>query len=76
MSAKEGSEGPGWLLRGIVSGDGGAADSRDEWAYEFFERIVVDSSCREDRAALLSPTGFVGLRSVSDNQPIPLRRPN
>ncbi|MER8104557.1 DUF3710 domain-containing protein [Kitasatospora sp. NPDC094016] len=71
-----GCDGPGWLLRGIVTGEGGAAETRDEWAYEFFERIVVVPSFQPTSAAFLSPSGFVGLRPVSDNQPIPLRRPD
>lgn len=71
-----GSEGPGWLLRGIVSGEGGYADSHAEWAYDYFERTVVVPSFQQAAAALLSPAGFSGLPVVSDNQPIPLRRPD
>lgn len=36
-----GCDGPGWLLRGIVSGDGAAPDSRDMWAYNLFSDTVV-----------------------------------
>ncbi|MGW3073012.1 DUF3710 domain-containing protein [Kitasatospora sp. NPDC001132] len=71
-----GCDGPTWLLRGIVSGVGAAADSRDEWAYEFFERTVVDPSYQQVPTALLSPAGVVGLRAFTEGQPIPLRRPD
>ncbi|MFJ7247103.1 DUF3710 domain-containing protein [Kitasatospora sp. NPDC098652] len=71
-----GCGGPGWLLRGIVSGKGARAESRDGWAYDFFERTVVVPSYGQVSAAMLSPAGFAGLRPTADNQPIPLRRPD
>jgi Protein of unknown function (DUF3710) len=70
-----GCDGLGWLLGGIVSGGGAAADSRDEWAYEVFERTVMVPSYRQSSAALLSPTGVVGLRTVADGRPVLLRWP-
>ncbi|MEU6821538.1 DUF3710 domain-containing protein [Streptomyces atriruber] len=39
-----GCDGPGWLLRGVISGEGAAPDSRSSWVYETFFRIVVDST--------------------------------
>ncbi|MEU1180445.1 DUF3710 domain-containing protein [Streptomyces sp. NPDC005820] len=36
-----GFDGPGWLLRGVVTGAGAAPDSTDEWPYEFFGNTVV-----------------------------------
>ncbi|MFD7020878.1 DUF3710 domain-containing protein [Streptomyces sp. NPDC059928] len=36
-----GCDGPRWILRGIVSGLGAEADSRDEWPYEMFMNTVV-----------------------------------
>ncbi|MFI7497868.1 DUF3710 domain-containing protein [Streptomyces sp. NPDC049687] len=36
-----GFDGPGWLLRGVVTGAGAAPDSTDDWPYEFFGNTVV-----------------------------------
>lgn len=36
-----GFDGPGWLLRGVVTGAGAAPDSTDDWPYEFFRNTVV-----------------------------------
>ncbi|MEV8627430.1 DUF3710 domain-containing protein [Streptomyces sp. NPDC051079] len=36
-----GCDGPGWVLRGIVSGAGAAQDSRDDWAYRTFSETMV-----------------------------------
>ncbi|MEV6419158.1 DUF3710 domain-containing protein [Streptomyces sp. NPDC051662] len=36
-----GADGPGWILRGFVTGDGAEPDSRDHWAYEMFMETVV-----------------------------------
>lgn len=36
-----GCDGPGWLLRGIITGDGAEPKSRDVWAYEAFANTVV-----------------------------------
>ncbi|MEC4020975.1 DUF3710 domain-containing protein [Streptomyces sp. H27-D2] len=36
-----GCDGPGWLLRGDISGTGAAPDSTDLWAYEMFSGTVV-----------------------------------
>lgn len=36
-----GCDGPGWLLRGIISGDGAAPESQDMWAYSLFLDTVV-----------------------------------
>jgi hypothetical protein len=37
-----GFDGPGWLLRGVVTGEGAAPDSPDLWAHEFFTHTVVN----------------------------------
>ncbi|MFE7382069.1 DUF3710 domain-containing protein [Streptomyces zhihengii] len=39
-----GCDGPGWMLRGIVSGAGAAEESDEAWAYEVFAGTVVDPS--------------------------------
>ncbi|MFJ8011113.1 DUF3710 domain-containing protein [Streptomyces sp. NPDC096339] len=36
-----GCDGPGWLLRGVVTGEVAQPESRDDWAYAYFERVVV-----------------------------------
>ncbi|MFE7333200.1 DUF3710 domain-containing protein, partial [Streptomyces sp. NPDC057565] len=36
-----GCDGPGWMLRGVVSGTGAKPESRDEWPYEIFLGTVV-----------------------------------
>ncbi|MFD9723634.1 DUF3710 domain-containing protein [Streptomyces sp. NPDC059072] len=36
-----GCDGPGWLLRGVISGEATQSASRDDWAYAYFERVVV-----------------------------------
>ncbi|MFB6776450.1 DUF3710 domain-containing protein [Streptomyces sp. NPDC056352] len=36
-----GCDGPGWMLRGIVSGIGADPQSADEWAYDIFSGTVV-----------------------------------
>ncbi|WP_416979055.1 DUF3710 domain-containing protein [Streptomyces sp. T028] len=36
-----GFDGPGWLLRGVVTGAGAAPDSTDDWPYAFFGNTVV-----------------------------------
>ncbi|TXS49075.1 DUF3710 domain-containing protein [Streptomyces sp. t39] len=41
-----GFDGPGWVLRGIISGTGAAEESDDEWAYEVFAGTVVDHTFR------------------------------
>ncbi|MFC8505302.1 DUF3710 domain-containing protein [Streptomyces sp. NPDC057411] len=42
-----GYDGPGWVLRGIVSGAGAAQESREGWAYRIFSATVV---CPSDAA--------------------------
>ncbi|MFJ6141436.1 DUF3710 domain-containing protein [Kitasatospora sp. NPDC092286] len=69
-----GFEGPGWLLRGIVTGEGADPASQDEWAYSYVERVVVDPSFRKVPDPLLSPAGFGSLQPSSDS-PILLRMP-
>lgn len=41
-----GCEGPGWLLRGIVSGAGAASESRSVWVYDTFLQAVVVPAAR------------------------------
>ncbi|MEV8528417.1 DUF3710 domain-containing protein [Streptomyces sp. NPDC052000] len=50
-----GCDGPRWMLRGIVTGLGADADSRDEWPYEMFMNTVVvpDFSNAEDSGICL-----------------------
>lgn len=36
-----GCDGPGWLLRGIVTGDEGKPDSPGDWSYGIFEGTIV-----------------------------------
>ncbi|MFJ7201452.1 MULTISPECIES: DUF3710 domain-containing protein [unclassified Streptomyces] len=56
-----GSDGPGWLLRAIVSGDGAVPGSGNVWAYEIFLATVVVSSYASSRMGdvirLHSPAG-------------------
>ncbi|MDJ0344345.1 DUF3710 domain-containing protein [Streptomyces sp. H10-C2] len=40
-----GCDGPGWLLRGVVTGEGAAPDSTDQWAFETFMNTIVDPTC-------------------------------
>lgn len=49
-----GHDGPGWLLRGVVSGAGAARTSTDDWAYRLFAATVVvpSHSSPEDGPAL------------------------
>ncbi|MFE9557813.1 DUF3710 domain-containing protein [Streptomyces sp. NPDC006703] len=50
-----GRDGPRWILRGIVTGLGADADSRDEWPYEMFMNTVVvpDFSNEQDSGICL-----------------------
>ncbi|MFE7588959.1 DUF3710 domain-containing protein [Kitasatospora sp. NPDC057512] len=70
-----GWDGPGWLLRVTVTGDGAAPDSRDEWAHSYAERIVVVPSFEPALPLSLSATDFGAGRLRSDGQPIRLRMP-
>ena len=36
-----GCNGPGWLIRGVISGEGAAPDSREEWPYDVYQSTVV-----------------------------------
>lgn len=36
-----GCDGPGWMLRGVISGSGAEPESRDEWPYDIFLGTVV-----------------------------------
>jgi hypothetical protein len=48
-----GSDGPGRLLRGFVSGVGAAPDSDEEWPSETFQGTVVRTSSAPRRADTL-----------------------
>ncbi|MFJ3505607.1 DUF3710 domain-containing protein [Streptomyces sp. NPDC090135] len=48
-----GCDGPGWLLRGIISGEGAAPDSQDTWAYDLFLNAVVSPAVGEGRGGLI-----------------------
>ncbi|WP_326766065.1 DUF3710 domain-containing protein [Streptomyces sp. NBC_01591] len=56
-----GSDGPGWMLRAIVSGDGAVSGSGNVWAYETFLATVVVSGYASSRMGnvirLCSPVG-------------------
>ncbi|MFJ2809004.1 DUF3710 domain-containing protein [Kitasatospora sp. NPDC087271] len=69
-----GFEGPGWLLRAVVTGEGADPGGQDDWAYGYVERVVVDPSFRKVPNPLLSPAGFGSLKPPSDS-PILLRMP-
>ncbi|MFI6440991.1 DUF3710 domain-containing protein [Streptomyces sp. NPDC050759] len=60
-----GFDGPGWILRGFVSGVGAEADSKEEWPYDTFQGAVVRTSSappRTDTLIVLSPgRGLTGL---------------
>lgn len=56
-----GSDGPGWMLRAIVSGDGAVSGSGNVWAYETFLATVVVGGYASSRMGnvirLRSPVG-------------------
>ncbi|MGW9450162.1 DUF3710 domain-containing protein [Streptomyces sp. NPDC055632] len=52
-----GCDGPGWLLRGIVSGEGAAPDSQDTWAYDLFLNTVVSPAAGEGGLVVLRAPG-------------------
>ncbi|MEU8542228.1 DUF3710 domain-containing protein [Streptomyces sp. NPDC048717] len=65
-----GREGPGWLLRGTVTGpDVDPVRGGEDWAYDYFTRVVVVPGFGRGRAASLSAvlgraraTGLIPLR--------------
>ncbi|MFG2260178.1 DUF3710 domain-containing protein [Streptomyces mirabilis] len=59
-----GHDGPGWLLRGVVTGAGAAPESTDEWAYRLFaSSVVVPSFSPPENGSAIAlniPDGFHG----------------
>ncbi|MEU8773495.1 DUF3710 domain-containing protein [Streptomyces sp. NPDC048606] len=71
-----GCDGPGWLLRGVVSGDVALPGSRDDWAYACFENVVVvPSFTARPRAVSLSPTVYAPIAPSKPGRMITLRMP-
>ncbi|MFE4752341.1 DUF3710 domain-containing protein [Streptomyces olivochromogenes] len=59
-----GHDGPGWLLRGVVTGAGAAPESTDQWAYRLFaSSVVVPSFSPPENGSAIAlniPDGFHG----------------
>ncbi|MFD7910755.1 DUF3710 domain-containing protein [Streptomyces sp. NPDC059752] len=72
-----GCDGPGWLLRGVVSGEVALPESRDEWAYSCFESVVVDPSFVPRPAAVsASPAVYAPAAPPQRGRMILLRVPD
>ncbi len=72
-----GCDGPGWLLRGVVSGEVALPESRDEWAYSCFESVVVDPSFVPRAAAVsVSPAVYAPAVPPQPGRMILLRVPD
>ncbi|MFF9342808.1 MULTISPECIES: DUF3710 domain-containing protein [unclassified Streptomyces] len=70
-----GCDGPGWLLRCMVTGSDAESGAQETWAYSYVERVVVVPSYVPRERPSLSPTGF-GFSPVRPVEgPIPLRMP-
>ncbi|MFD8693466.1 DUF3710 domain-containing protein [Kitasatospora purpeofusca] len=70
-----GCDGPGWLLRATVTGEGATSGSQDEWVYSYVERVVVVPLFQGSSPLPLSATDFGSRRPREDGQPIRLRMP-
>ncbi|MEV7511597.1 DUF3710 domain-containing protein [Streptomyces sp. NPDC091201] len=71
-----GCDGPGWLLRGVINGEVALPESRDDWAYSCFERVVVDPSFAMRAAgAFTSPTAYGPVTPPERTRAIALRIP-
>ncbi|MET9855765.1 DUF3710 domain-containing protein [Streptomyces sp. NPDC006450] len=71
-----GCDGPGWLLRGVVSGEVAQDDSRDDWAYRCFESVVVTPSFEAYTPAVSSsPTSYSASVPRGMDRVIPLQFP-
>ncbi|MGW3046019.1 DUF3710 domain-containing protein [Kitasatospora sp. NPDC001159] len=70
-----GCDGPGWLLRATVTGNGAAPESQDDRVYSYVERVVVVPSFQPSSSLPLSATDFGSGRPRLDGQPIRLRMP-
>lgn len=46
-----GSDGPGWLLRGTISGDGAGPGSAEDWPYDVFRDTVVNAGFSQNLAS-------------------------
>ncbi|MET7780736.1 DUF3710 domain-containing protein [Streptomyces sp. NPDC005388] len=59
-----GQDGPGWLLRGVVTGADAAPESTDQWAYRLFtSSVVVPSFSPPENGSAIAlniPDGFHG----------------
>lgn len=72
-----GCDGPGWLLRGVVSGDIALPESRDDWAYSTFEStVVVPSFTVRPPSVSTSPGIFAPVVSPEQDRTIALRMPD
>ncbi|MER7822686.1 DUF3710 domain-containing protein [Streptomyces sp. NPDC096097] len=70
-----GCDGPGWLLRGVIGGAPALPDSRDDWAYDCFQGVVVDPAFVVPSVAPVWPAVGGPLRSRDLSGLIPLRIP-
>nr|WSX54246.1 DUF3710 domain-containing protein [Streptomyces sp. NBC_00974] len=71
-----GCDGPGWLLRGVVSGDVALPGSRDDWAYSCFESVVVVPSFTACTPAVsTSPAVYAPVAPSEPGRVIALRMP-
>lgn len=71
-----GCDGPGWLLRGVVGGEVAQSESRDDWAYAYFERVVVDPSYVPPAPSVSASPGIYAPASLPQpGQVISLRMP-
>lgn len=52
-----GSDGPGWLLRGLVCGEGAQPGGVEEWPYEVFRDTVVNAGFSQG-----SPSDMLAVR--------------
>ncbi len=70
-----GCEGPGWLLRGVLSGAIAFDEPPAEWFSFYLGRVVVAPSKGRPLVSA-SPTGFGSLQTDLDGKPILLRLPD
>ncbi|MFD7410321.1 DUF3710 domain-containing protein [Kitasatospora purpeofusca] len=71
-----GCDGPGWLLRATVTGEGADSGNQDEWVCSYVGRVVVVPLFRPTPSLQLSATDFGSGRPSLDGQPIRLRMPD
>ncbi|MFJ4670195.1 DUF3710 domain-containing protein [Kitasatospora purpeofusca] len=71
-----GCDGPGWLLRATVTGEGAAPGNQDEWVCSYVERVVVVPLFQPTPSRQLSAIDFGSGHPWEDGQPIRLRMPD